>query len=309
MQLYTQLSGDVMAKIISRIRFIWDLGGTNPFTFFVRVLNEIENRSRFWDVPHKQNQMEGSLSNAPNYLTACRFAVDSNEKFEVFRSCKSYRKILEHVSPRTGEKYLRQLDRRGIPYLTLKNLTSRINVGGPATYSFPGLGKISPTSIRYAKVHNDLRNIFGDLNDLEVLEIGCGYGGLALQLLEGESLGSFSILDLEIVEELAIKYLSNTNSKALNFVQRARNQELKSIDLLISNYAFSELTKDLQDEYFNRYIKKSRMGYMIYNHINPAEFLSYSAHEICKKIPGSELLAEIPQTDQTNVLIVWGHKS
>ncbi len=235
--------------------------------------------------------------------------MTSEQAFSKFRSCKSYRKILEHVPPRTGEKYLRQLKKNELPFQTLKNLVPQINLGGPATYHFHDLGSISPTSIRYAKVHNDIRNLFGDLTDFNIIEIGCGYGGLALQMMNGESLRSFGIADLEVVEQLAKKYILRINSETKNVLRIARQHKHEEIDLVISNYAFSELTQEIQDEYLEKYILKSKRGYMIYNHINPIEFESYSALDFCKIVPGAEIIQEIPKTDKTNVLIVWGHNS
>ena len=37
---------------------------------------------------------------------------------------------------------------------------------------------------------------------------------------------------------------------------------------MISNYAFSELSRDLQDEYYEKVISKSDNFYMMYNHIS-----------------------------------------
>jgi putative sugar O-methyltransferase len=275
----------------------------------IRILDELKNRAISWDVSVQDWRTTGSLSNTPSYLNAIQAALTSEESFSKFRSCKSYRKILEHVPPRTGEKYLRQLKKAEVPFQTLKNLVPQINLGGPATYHFHDLGSVSPTSIRYAKVHNDIRNLFGDLTNFKILEIGCGYGGLALQMMNGESLRSFEIADLEVVEQLAEKYVLRINPETKNVFGIARQHNHKEIDLVISNYAFSELTRELQDEYLENFILNSKRGYMIYNHINPIEFESYSAHDFCKMVPGAEIIQEIPQTDKTNVLVVWGHNS
>lgn len=297
-----------MTNIKSRARFVWDLGGRNPFVIFRRLREEIDNRLVAWDLTSRDNAMEGSLSNTPTYLEACEEAVKSEAVFLKFRSCRSYRKILEHVSPRTGEKYLSLLDEEDVPYRALKELIPIINIGGPAAYHFETLGKISPTSLRYAKVHNDLRQLFGSLANSLILEIGCGYGGLAAQITWGEKLKAYDIVDLEVVETLAMKYVTHVNPRANNIVRQARFQKYNSIDILVSNYAFSELSKNLQDDYLEKFILKSKKGYMIYNHINPPEFLSYTAEEICEMIPGSEIVDEVPLTDKTNVLIIWGHK-
>ena len=42
-------------------------------------------------------------------------------------------------------------------------------------------------------------------------------------------------------------------------------EELEDIDLLISNYAYSELGEKLQDLYYNNVVKNSKKVYMILN--------------------------------------------
>lgn len=296
-----------MNIVKAKIFFLWELGGASIPIFVQRILDEIRNRSSMWDIEFIDLNMKGSLSNTANYVEVCSRASQDDDVFNKFRSCKSYRKILEHVSPRNGEKYLRMLKQGGIPYKSLLSLSPRVNVGGPAVYKFKNIGRISPTSIRYAKVHEDLRSLFGALEEFSVVEIGCGYGGLAVQLLEREKLAIFAIADLAPVENLAFKYVKEVSPEKITLIKNASSLRDTQFDLVISNYAFSELTRELQDDYFEKFISKSKRGYMIYNHINPAEFNSYSASEICKKIPGAEIKEEVPLTDKTNVLIVWGH--
>ena len=42
-------------------------------------------------------------------------------------------------------------------------------------------------------------------------------------------------------------------------------EKLEDIDLLISNYAYSELNEELQDVYYNNLIKNAKKVYMILN--------------------------------------------
>jgi len=297
----------ILSRIKDRAKFIWDLGGDGVAIGALRVLDELQNRSKAWDVSANDSEISGSLSNTPQYVEACGQAASEESTFSRFRSCRSYRMVLEHVSPRTGEEYLRILRKDEKAFKTLKSLLPVINTGGPAIYRFRGLGRISPTSIRYAKVHQDLNDLFGDLSNYSVTEIGCGYGGMASQIISGEEIVSYDLVDLPEVEKLAIKFVKTMVNGRSNRIIRANRDAKGKIDLLLSNYAFSELDRKLQDDYIRRYLSRSNRGYMIYNHITPPEFNSYTARDICAMIPGAEITEEFPKTDPTNVLIIWGH--
>ena len=78
-------------------------------------------------------------------------------------------------------------------------------------------------------------------------------------------------------------------------------------DLAISNYAFTELPRTLQDIYLNRVILKAKRGYITYNEITPKEFNSYKAAELVEMIPGALITKEIPLTHPKNCVIIWGH--
>ena len=113
--------------------------------------------------------------------------------------------------------------------------------------------------------------------------------------------------DLESVLKLASKYIRNLIPTApLDFPKM--NSDLGSRDLLISNYSFSELTRGVQETYMELIIENSARGYVTFNHITPPEWGSLSAQEFANRIPGAEILEEIPLTYAKNVLVVWGHQ-
>jgi len=60
------------------------------------------------------------------------------------------------------------------------------------------------------------------------------------------------------------KYLSFFDIEGEIFYH-SEPDELKNIDLLISNYAYSELSENMQDLYYNNVIKNSKKVYMILN--------------------------------------------
>ena len=69
---------------------------------------------------------------------------------------------------------------------------------------------------------------------------------------------------MEPASRLQEKYLSNFDIDG-NVFHHSQPEELKDIDLLISNYAYSELGEKLQDLYYNNIIKNSKKVYMILN--------------------------------------------
>ncbi len=85
--------------------------------------------------------------------------------------------------------------------------------------------------------------------------------------------------------------------------------ELQDYDMCISNYAFSELPRYLQDIYLKKVILKSKTGYITYSdNFTPSNFNSYRVEELLKIIPGSIKIAEEPATGP-NYIIMWGNKT
>ena len=82
------------------------------------------------------------------------------------------------------------------------------------------------------------------------------------------------------------------------------------IDLFISNYAYSECDRDTQMDYFDRLIKKSKRGYVIYNQLSGYYPInSLSAREFFDLLEKNGLHPqadrELIRTFDNNVLIVW----
>ena len=90
----------------------------------------------------------------------------------------------------------------------------------------------------------------------------------------------------------------------------------QSFDLVISNYAFSELPRNLQEIYMNKVILNSRCGYLTMNTglVKKSEKITssenklrrYTSDELVKIIHGARLIREVPLTPPNNYIIVWG---
>ena len=189
---------------------------------------------------------------ATPYLNVCNYAANSDEFFKQFKSHPAYRHVLEHVSYEEGQQYLKEID---IDYLDkLEEVKENDSLGSPVIYEYPSVGEISPTTIRYIKNTSDIINKFGNSFD-SIVEIGGGYGGLCKVLSSFIKFEQYLLLDLEECNLLSRKYLSHFNLPTLSYRSEEIDEIDENFDLLISNYAFSECHKEVQQDYIERFIK------------------------------------------------------
>lgn len=248
-----------------------------------------------------------SISDDNIYPHFCDLASKNQLIFNTFRSNQNYTGILEHVTMSQGSEYLEIIKRDNI------NLLNNINkfktsdlVGSPNTFNYE-IGDISPTTIRYIKVLSDLIREFGDLSNLDIVEIGCGYGGQSKIIMDVFEVKSYTLIDLPEVLELSKKYLESVGVDISKIYFKTMDMlETANYDLFISNYAFTECDKEVQLEYFNKVISKSKYGYITANFINDIFNLDYfTKDELCNMITNTYLIEEEPKTHVNNIIIAW----
>ena len=216
-----------------------------------------------------------SCSDDEEYPQFCELASNDDSVFENFRSDPVYRKIVETVSYPGGRDYLKK------SCLQDKMLSSYFNefgkndlLGNPQVfiyrYGFLKLKKISfsPTTLRYVKVLADLQDLFGPLNHMRIIEIGGGYGGLCSIIYKMFKPASYTIIDLEPCLKLSRRYLETLGIHGVNYETMSDLNETNTnggFDLVISNYAFSELSRSVQNEYVTKIISKASRGYFLCN--------------------------------------------
>ncbi|QWD89140.1 putative sugar O-methyltransferase [Polynucleobacter sp. MWH-CaK5] len=245
------------------------------------------------------------------YIYAVQRAVKSYKYFSTFKQDPDYQAILEHVSKKQGEDYLDSV-RKDNPCLInrINDFKKNDLVGGPTLHQYPEVGLISPTTLRYTKVASDLLKFFGDSVGDKVVEIGAGYGGQALINDMTFKIKEYEFLDLPPVLNLVSKYLEshilNCGYKLSTLNQKTGED---SYDLVISNYAFSELPTHLQIKYIDKVINQCRRGYMTMNSGmgNAHQISKLSLDELRKRLPNFEIFPEYPLTAPDNYIIVWGH--
>jgi len=179
--------------------------------------------------------------------------------------------------------------------------------GNPRTHSYGSIGLFSPTTLRYIKVAADLKKLFVTLDHARICEIGVGYGGQCRILSVLFRPARYILVDIQPVLALARRFLDNFDVSSFVSYKTMDELEEEAFDLVISNYAFTELQGGIQDVYLRRVISRSRCGYITYNEITPPEFRSYKADQLVSMIPGATILPEIPLTHPRNCVIVWGN--
>ncbi len=284
---------------------------TSPVTILMSTIKYsndlLRNLLRSWNFKNLQSnkeiQQKTSISDTSLYFDFCTLASKDNQVFAKFRSCRQYQEILEHVDFNLGKKYLGLAIENGFSIQEVKILVDE-DFGAPPRFSYGGIGRVSPTQLRYAKVLSEIEMLFGKLDGVNIVEIGVGYGGQAAQILLRHNVNSYLLVDLAPVVDLATKYINKRIKIDSDIL--SKNIPYSQIDLLISNYAFSELSREIQEEYFEKYILNSKCGYVIFNQFRISGWDSWTADEFLSRKSGSRVTDEIPLTAKENVLIVWG---
>jgi hypothetical protein len=231
---------------------------------------------------------------AADYIQSVREAVYNESHFSIFRKDPRYRLVVETVSSGVAHEYV-QIIVEYSPFLfesvdILHRLIEDQLYGGPEVMevqTYFGRTTISCLKFRYLKHISDfnaLLNIFADINEVDrqspfrVAEIGVGFGGLAQSLFAvvadrpPQFPMSYMFFDIPEVLELTNKYMKKfswieeeSTVFMNNYMDGSLAHLLNNIDLCISNYAMSELSRNLQDEYIDNVLKSCSMGYLLYN--------------------------------------------
>lgn len=267
------------------------------------------------------------------YLETIEKCLRDDTCFKTFKSIPGYAHIVENLSEKSAIEYASQASTLPNVEKWLDYSVASVNdeIGGATTYNFdtPINARLSPTTVRYVKVAAEIMEWF-DLRSASsgasvIAEIGCGYGGqfLVLKRLLGHSKTlDYYVIDLPQVLELVKKYVDyhieqkNIQGK-LHLISAFDDLALSKIpdpDVVISNFAFSELSKVHRDRYAKLLLSRAKNGYMVVNHfMNRAERQLF--HEQIVK-DWKRFLALKPDVNQvvvwstnSNYIVLWTEKA
>jgi putative sugar O-methyltransferase len=255
-----------------------------------------------------------SDSQNTSYEKTLHAIVNSNRLFGKFRRIKSYKFIVETVTYDQGKLYKERIEElASLKVGIIEAAKENDKIGSPLTFRYPHFGKISPTTLRYLSVASEIQELFPHLYQPSIAEIGVGYGGQASILYDSLAFKKYSMFDLPDALRLSSKFLDKLNKSKNIELDDLSSTRTKKWDLVISNYAFSELPRSLQITYVEKVLSVSQCGYLIMNsgrenHSGRNEG-KLTFEELLKLIPELEILPEIPNTGKDNYLIYWKNRT
>ncbi len=299
-----------MKELIKRILGSAYLKIKFPFSILKTKLLILKNQSI------RDNKYKSFSDNGEYPELALKAALDP-ATFSIFRRHPSYTPVLEHVSRKQGEEYLKIIREKynfkdDEIFQIIKPL---MYIGNPRLLKINDLPyKISTTALRYLKIGLDIKELTGD-NIGNVVEIGCGYGGQAIILDKLLEIKSYTFYDLWQVNLLIKRFIEDSNFSSkytLSTLKEDSNNNMNSWDFCISNYAFSELPKALQEMYIKRVLNNTKRGYMLMNSGLSGDYgniKNLSQKELLDKFSHASIHDEVPLTFSHNYLFTWGIKS
>ena len=285
----------------------------NKITYKLKKIKQIlnidfyKNQFKYIETNKSDSEKRG------NYLYSINKVLNSKRNFKNFKRDKNIHEVIENVDEKLGTKYLNILKSRndGIIDKGLEMLLINDSIGNPFKYKYPGYKPLlSPVTLRYLKVASDINILFGNTFN-KVAEIGCGYGGQALVNDYLFFIKESKLFDLPYVNKLIDKYLNYFLFKGSYKTTIINKEKVSNYDLVISNYAFSEMPKELQIIYLDKVLINSKRGYLTMNTgIGGSRGSNkLSLLELKNLLPNFVVLQEDPLTYKYNYLIVWGFEN
>lgn len=255
--------------------------------------------------------MDSISSKNIKYLEICELASSNDTIFDTFKKNPYYTKILEHTSYRQGllyYDYIKNIFPEYTKYIELFKINDLI--GAASTHYYAPIGNISPSTLRYIKVLAEIKHLFPiDFNHKNIIEIGCGYGGQCFIFSQVFPNCKYYIVDLPETQSLIKKYLNRLNLTNYEIITPNELIHTTSYDLVISNYAYSELDMDLQNYYYDTIIKNSKNGYFTLNFISHLfNINSYPKNNLISKFEKDKkisILSEEPLTFKNNIILYF----
>jgi hypothetical protein len=218
-----------------------------------------------------------------------------------WKKSTAIRGILEHVSLPLGAQFLARIAEEYPDVMPIVADVCGVNdsVGDTHRFDF-GVGRpVGPTSIRY--VFHACEVLSRASRTVKIVEVGCGYGGLALimSLLAphfGITIENYCLYDLPQPQLLQKKFISVTAPQLpIQFGDGDFGAKLEGAGwVLVSAYGIGEFPPEIADRYLANIVPKTSGGFLVWN--TPRNSAELPPHT-------SEV--EAPQTGVCNRVLKW----
>jgi len=247
------------------------------------------------------------------YDLYCSFLLNEEQKepenrYTNFKNNEAYTNILEHVTERLGEQYLKLITEE-FPEITeedvIKYLTINDRFGNTVKNTYVTSGgtiiSCSPTSLRYVYHALIILNYYKTTECENMVELGPGYGGLFLAInyfakILNIHIVKFHIIDLPGANNLIDFYL-NYHKDVITIPYELHESSKYGATVpserlfVISNYCYTDIDTTEKEYYYSHLLKKADSGFIIWQSI--AFDIEYSK-QIFQHIVS--VTAEKPQT-------------
>lgn len=244
------------------------------------------------------------------HIPVCESAVNNEDNFNSFKRDRQFTTILEHTSEEASRTFLSRAVNEyadKVNKIDWVKVSENDSLGSPILLEYqevPSKNKLfSPSTIAYVFKALDILQHMKDngLNNVNVLEIGGGYGGQCKMVIDLAPLfdidiDSYTLIDLYWPNKLQRKYLETLGyTDKINYLSyeelKDSDTSIPKFDYLVSIYALGEFMPDVQQFYID---KMNRFPY---------HYVLWNTPQIHERFLLSDIEEERPRTGPFNVLI------
>lgn len=227
-----------------------------------------------------------------------------------FKQNPFFNLLWENLTYEEGITWLSQIQKQHSHLLKKMDQFRAIDtVGFPRTYAYDKVGNFSPSTLRLVAIAGGVQQKIGDLNNLHVVQIGAGYGGLCKILHDLYSFKSYTVVDLQEQLDLAKKCLETLGVHNVSFFTPDALPKALECDLVISDKSFSEFNRVYQELFFDRVFSHAQSGYLLGRNF-PKHYgiVAWTAEELKKRLKSRKLAEwemQEPTLEKENYFICW----
>ena len=249
---------------------------------------------------------EDTYSKHIEYKSICEKASVDDETFNTFKGIPQYRTMLEHANNRQGQHHFSDLKNQTPELLShFDKFKTNDTIGNPTKFEYDGVGLVSSTTIQYVRVLSDLITYFGSLDRLKIVEIGSGYGGQCKIICDYFEPRSYVNFEMTEPSKLVFRYIDHfkiNNAISVDAYIFLEHPHKIECDLVISNFAFSEQSKHIQDIYLEYIIQPAKRGYLWMNESDQTYKIAGIKKLLTHKFKEKR---DIPTERGTNRILYW----